>query len=76
MNDVSYGVMQKRLKLSPECQGRKMRNEKGELGSNTHQRSVLPIFPLFAFIIAPIQRCQRRVDIIVNWICFGELSSR
>ena len=42
---VSYSVVQKRLMPSPGCHAGKMRNEKGGLGSNTHQRSMLPIFP-------------------------------
>ena len=75
MNVASYGVMQKRLRPSPECHAREMRNEKGGLGSNTHQRNILPILPLFALIVAPIQRFQRRVDIIVNRNRFGALSS-
>ena len=75
MNVASYGVMQKRLRPSPECHAREMRNEKGGLGSNTHQRNILPILPLFALIIAPIQRFQRRVDITVNRNRFGALSS-
>ena len=60
----------------PECHARKMRNQKGGLGSNIHQRSVFLNIPLFAFIIAPTKRILRKVDIIVNRIRFGALSSR
>ena len=79
-NIVSYGVVQKMFMPSPEFHARKMRNEKGGLGSNTHQCIVLPNFPLsFAFIIltvVPTLRFPCCVDIIVNQICFGALSSR
>ena len=79
-NIVCYGVVQKMFMPSPEFHARKMRNEKGGLGSNTHQCIVLPNFPLsFAFIIltvVPTLRFPCCVDIIVNQICFGALSSR
>lgn len=40
-NIVSYGAVHKMFIPSSECHARKMRKEKGGLGSNTHQRSVL-----------------------------------
>ena len=52
----------------------KMRNEKGGLGGNAHRRSLLPISPLFAFIIVLIKRCSRQVDFIVNQIGFRAFS--
>ena len=58
-----YWVVQERFMPYPECHARKMRNQKGGLGSNTHQCSVFLNIPLFTFIIAPTKRILRRFDI-------------